>query len=154
MTIAMKPKFIQAFLIVTFLSLTPILVGCEEIATSTAKLSLNVTAIENLQKRRADTKVYVKGVVESHAPFLGAGAYQLQDKTGEVWVFTTNSLPELGQEMLVRGAVSFESITLEELKDQDIGGVYLQELERIQEPTSEEGEEEVIQPQTEPVSNR
>ncbi|MEL7035666.1 MAG: hypothetical protein AAFO04_08640 [Cyanobacteria bacterium J06592_8] len=142
MTTAIKPKFIQAFSIVTFLSLTSILLGCEEIATSTAKLSLNVTAIENLQKRKAETKVYVKGVVESHAPFVGAGAYQLEDKTGGVWVFTTNRLPELGQEMLIRGVVSYESITLEELEGIDIGSVYLQELERIQEPASEQGEDQ------------
>lgn len=146
MTTTMKPKFLRAFPLVMLLTLTPLLFGCEKLATSTAKLSLNVTPIENLEKRKADAKIYVKGTVESHAPFVGAGAYQLQDNTGEVWVFTTESLPPLGQEMLIRGKVSYESITLKELQGENIGGVYLEEVERIQEPSPppENGQEKSI----------
>ena len=134
MTPKIEPKFLRALPMAVILGLTPLWVGCEKLATSTAKLNLNVTPLENLEKRKADAKVYVKGTVESLAPFVGAGAYQLQDSTGKVWVFTTKNLPKLGQEMLVRGQVSYETITLKELQGEDIGGVYLQELERIQEP--------------------
>ncbi len=136
MTTVIKPRFFQTFSILLFLGLTPLLFGCEQLATSTAKLSLNVTSIDSLPKRRADTRVYVKGTVESHAPFVGAGAYQLQDNTGNVWVFTTDPLPPLGQEMLVRGQVKHESINLQELPGEDIGGVYLKEVERLQEPSA------------------
>ncbi|MGB3193262.1 MAG: hypothetical protein WBB43_27960 [Limnoraphis sp.] len=146
MTTATKSKLVQAFPIVMLFCLTPLLFGCEKLATSTAKLNLNVTPIENLEKRKADTKVYIKGTVESLAPFVGAGAYQLQDNTGTVWVFSTDDLPKEGQEILVRGQVNYETITLKELQGQNIGGVYLQELERIQEPTPENGEKEPIQP--------
>ena len=140
----------RAFPLAMLFCLTSLLFGCKELATSTAKLNLNVTPVENLEKRKAEAKVYVKGIVESHAPFIDAGAYQLQDNTGNVWVFTTESLPELGQEMLVRGKVSYESITLKELQGQDVGGVYLRELERIREPsaTPENDQPEPAQPPT------
>ncbi|MFY7802593.1 MAG: hypothetical protein ACOVQ7_04120 [Limnoraphis robusta] len=141
-----QPKFVQVSPTVMLLCLTPLLFGCNQLATSTAKLSLNVTPIEKLEKRKAEAKVYIKGTVESHAPFVGAAAYQLQDNTGEVWVFTTERLPELGQEILVRGKVSYESITLKELPEQDIGGVYLKELERIQEPSPENSDKETKPP--------
>lgn len=136
MTTVIKPRFFQTFSILLFLGLTPLLFGCEQLATSTAKLSLNVTSIDSLPKRKADTRIYVKGTVESHAPFVGAGAYQLQDNTGNVWIFTTDPLPPLGQEMLLRGQVRHERISLQELPGEDIGGVYLKELERLQEPSA------------------
>jgi hypothetical protein len=148
MTTATQPKLVQAFPIVILFCLIPLLFGCEKLATSTAKFNLNITPIENLEKRKAETKVYIKGTVESLAPFIGAGAYQLQDNTGTVWVFSTDDLPKEGQEILVRGKVNYETITLKELQGEDIGGVYLQELERIQEPTPENGDKEPPQPPT------
>jgi hypothetical protein len=42
--------------------------------------------------------------------------------------------------------VSYESITLKELPEQDIGGVYLKELERIQEPSPENSDKETKPP--------
>jgi hypothetical protein len=115
--------------------------GCETITQSTTQLQrrLRTTRIANLQhKRKVGAKVYVKGTIESHAPFIGAAAYQLQDSTGTVWVFTTKTLPQIGEEVLIRGKVEYESITLEEMKAIDIGDVYLKELERIEEEKEEE----------------
>ncbi|NJK37885.1 MAG: hypothetical protein HC825_09720 [Oscillatoriales cyanobacterium RM1_1_9] len=85
-----------------------------------------------MQDRRSGTKVYVRGIVKQQAPFLGAGAYQLEDPGGSIWIFTTLPLPTLGKEITIRGQVSYENIVLEGLREQDIGGVYLKELERIQ----------------------
>jgi hypothetical protein len=109
--------------------------GCETITQSTTQLQrrLRTTRIANLQhKRKIGAKVYVKGTIENHAPFIGAAAYQLQDATGSVWVFTTDALPPIGEEILIRGKVEYESITLEEINPIDIGDVYLKELERIE----------------------
>ncbi|MGL5082634.1 MAG: hypothetical protein ACRC8A_14200 [Microcoleaceae cyanobacterium] len=108
------------------------LYGCRDLATSEAQSSPQTTKISHLQNRKSAAKVYVRGNVQEQAPFLGAGAYQLEDPTGSVWIFTTTPLPGLGKEMLVHGQVSYETIMLEGLKEQDIGEVYLKELERIQ----------------------
>ncbi|MGB3533114.1 MAG: hypothetical protein WBA13_06315 [Microcoleaceae cyanobacterium] len=110
--------------------------GCETLTQSTTQLQrrLRVTQITNLYpKRKVGAKVYVQGTITSHAPFIGAAAYKVEDSTGSVWVFTTETLPEIDEEILIRAQVEYESITLEEMKDIDIGDVYLQELERIPE---------------------
>ena len=124
--------------------------GCENLTTSNPPLlRFSTTKIARLQKRKPDAKVYVKGVVENHAPFVGAGAYQLEDNSGSVWVFTTQPLPDLGRQMLIRGKVAYESIQLEGLPEEDIGDVYLEELERIEEPSPEkDSDEEVSEPST------
>jgi hypothetical protein len=109
--------------------------GCETITQSTTQLQrrLRTTPIANLQhQRKVGAKVYVEGTIESHAPFIGAAAYQLQDSTGSVWVFTTEALPPIGEQVLIRGKVEYESITLEEMKEIDLGDIYLKELERIE----------------------
>ena len=108
--------------------------SCENFSPSTPEIGRRwrVTKIVHLQqKRKVGAKVYVEGTVERQAPFIGAAAYQLQDSTGSIWIFTTEPLPEIGEEMLIRGKVEYESITLDELKGQDLGDIYLQELERI-----------------------
>jgi hypothetical protein len=135
MTLLMKPYFSRF----TKLTLLPILISglysCETLTQSTTQLQrrLRITKVANLDsKRKVGSKVYVEGTINNHAPFVGAAAYELQDSTGSVWVFTTETLPEIGDEILIRAKVEYESITVEELKEVDIGEVYLQELERIE----------------------
>ncbi len=146
----MQARTDQVFPISILLFLTVGFSGCENLTTSNPPLlRFNTTRIARLQKRKPDTKVYVKGVVENHAPFVGAGAYQLEDNTGSVWVFTTRPLPDVGRQMLIRGKVAYESIQLEGLPEEDIGDVYLEELERIEEPSPEkDSDEEVSEPST------
>lgn len=121
------------------LTVLPILISglwsCQTLTQSTTQLQrrFRITKVANLYpKRKVGAKVYVEGTINSHAPFVGAAAYELQDSTGSVWVFTTETLPDIGDEVLIRAKVEYESITLEELQDVDIGDVYLQELERIE----------------------
>lgn len=148
MTIAIQFRWVMVFPISILLLLTAGGGGCESLTTSSPPLlRFNTTKIARLQKRKPDAKVYVQGVVENQAPFVGAGAYQLEDNTGSVWVFTTQPLPELGRKMLIRGQVAYESIQLEGLPEEDLGDVYLKELERIEEPSPEkESNEDISQP--------
>jgi hypothetical protein len=114
------------------------MVGCRQIADSTAKLNLNTTKIEAIaQNRKVGAKVYLRGTVENRAPFLGAGAYKLADRTGTVWVFTTEPLPPVGEKMLLRGRVNYEAIEVSGAEQLDIGDFYIEELERITEEQPE-----------------
>ncbi|MBW4492646.1 MAG: hypothetical protein KME26_06055 [Oscillatoria princeps RMCB-10] len=81
------------------------------------------------QKREVNSTVYVQGKVEKRAPFLGAGAYQLQDATGSIWVITNKTLPNQGDEVSIKGSVNYESIPVAGL---EIGEVYIKEQEQLQ----------------------
>ncbi len=135
MILLIKPQLNLFSQLTLLLALMSGLGGCENLSQSTTQLQrrLRTTPIAHLeQKRKVGAKVYVTGTVENQAPFVGAAAYQLQDSTGSVWVFTTNALPDMGEKILIQGKVEYESITLEEMGGQDIGDIYLKELERIE----------------------
>ncbi|MGQ4647437.1 hypothetical protein [Lyngbya aestuarii] len=92
--------------------------------------SLNVTPINQLQGNRdATPTVSVLGQVTKLAPFLETGAYQLQDATGNIWVLTNQEAPQVGDQLLIRGQLQFQSIPI---GGQELGEVYIQELKRIE----------------------
>jgi len=92
--------------------------------------SLNVTPINELQQNRDATAVVsVLGQVTNLAPFLGTGAYQLQDATGTIWVLTNQEAPQVGDQLLIRGQLQFQSIPV---GGQELGEVYVEELKRIE----------------------
>ncbi len=96
---------------------------------SLAEMNMPVTNIRDLQQNRANySTIYLKGRVENQAPFLGTGAYQVRDETGSIWVFTTQGLPNKGDEILVKGEVQYKSIPL---AGQDLGEVYIEEVEQV-----------------------
>lgn len=131
MTLLFPQKLTPTLPISIVLLLVTGLVGCQSISHSETWINLNTTQIEQLQrKQKIGAKVYLRGQVKSHAPFLGAGAYQIQDNTGLIWVFTTQPLPPVGQELSIRGKVEYKSILIGEMKGKDIGDVYLKEIER------------------------
>lgn len=135
MTSAFSLKFIPRFQISIVLLFVTGLIGCQNIRHSEAWINFNSAKIEALlQKQKTGATVYLQGKVENQAPFLGAAAYQLQDNTGSIWVFTTQPLPDIGQEMLIRGKVEYKSIQLKQLNQKDIGDVYVKELERLDIP--------------------
>ena len=75
-------------------------------------------------KRVAGSTVYLKGKVASLAPFLVSGAYELQDTTGSIWVVTNRTLPAIGEQVLIKGLVQYESIPV---GDKNLGEFYIQE---------------------------
>ena len=113
MTFSFPQKFTKTWQISIVLLFVTGLVSCQSISHSESWINFNTAKIELLQqKQKIGAKVYLRGKVKSHAPFLGAGAYQLQDNTGSIWVFTTQPLPPLGQDLLIQGKVEYKSILI------------------------------------------
>lgn len=86
------------------------------------------TPIENLSQQNQNTTVYVRGTVGDRAPFLGTGAYQLQDETGKVWVLTDDILPQTGEEVTIKGQLEYQSIPV---RQYELGELYLLELQKF-----------------------
>jgi hypothetical protein len=142
MTTAIKQVWVQAFGIG---SLSLILAGglfsCGNLPVSQLNLGFNVASIGDIQqKRQVDAEVYLRGKVENRAPFVGNAAYQLQDGTGSIWILTKQTLPQLGDEVLLKGAVRYKSITLKNLAGKDLGEVYIEEMEQLKRtPAADQG---------------
>ncbi|MEQ9485377.1 hypothetical protein [Coleofasciculus sp. F4-SAH-05] len=92
--------------------------------------TVDVTAIREIQSAQTSQQVvYLQGQVISQAPFLNSGAYQLEDTTGKIWVVSNQELPKVGDRVVIRGQVQFQSIPI---SGQEMGEVYLQETEKIE----------------------
>ncbi|WP_446362922.1 hypothetical protein [Coleofasciculus chthonoplastes] len=92
--------------------------------------TVDVTAIREIQSAQTSPQVvYLQGQVISQAPFLNSGAYQLEDTTGKIWVVSNQELPKVGDLVVIRGQVQFQSIPI---SGQEMGEVYLQETEKIE----------------------
>ena len=90
----------------------------------------NVTKISDIQQNHNTAGViFLQGQVATRAPFLAAGAYKLQDATGAIWVMTNQPLPNVGDEVLIKGQLQFQSIPV---GGQDLGEVYVQEQQQLQ----------------------
>lgn len=115
-----------------FLALTSGLLSCANLPVSKFNFGFNVSKISAIQeKRQVDTEVYLQGKVENRAPFVGNAAYQLQDASGSIWVLTKQALPQLGDEMMLKGQVRYKSIKLKGLAE-DLGEVYIEEVELLE----------------------
>jgi hypothetical protein len=111
------------------------LVGCSKSAPlgmhglTISQFGVNVTKINELpQNPNATATVYIQGQVADHAPFLAAGAYEVQDATGTIWVLTNKTVPSVGDQVLIKGQVQFQSIPL---AGKEFGEVYVQEQEQL-----------------------
>ncbi|MEG4799671.1 DNA-binding protein [Microcoleus sp. ARI1-B5] len=133
MTTAINQVWVPRFSIGSLLLiLTSGLLSCGSLPMSQLNLGFNVASIGDIQqKRQVDGEVYLRGKVENRAPFVGNAAYQLQDGTGQIWILTNQALPQLGDEVLLKGEVRYKSITLKELAGKDLGEVYVEEMEQL-----------------------
>lgn len=87
----------------------PLLLGAGLVLSSgCARLSdfaAGATRIEKVQAAPAQYRnVTVRGEVVSQFGILGRGAYQVRDRSGEIWVVTQTGLPEMGETVVVTGA--------------------------------------------------
>lgn len=90
----------------------------------------NVTKISDIsQKKDGATTVYLQGKVAIRAPFLQAGAYKLQDATGAIWVLTNQTIPNVGDQVLIKGLLQFQTIPV---SGQELGEVYVQEEQQLE----------------------
>ncbi|MGF1479501.1 MAG: DNA-binding protein [Cyanophyceae cyanobacterium] len=107
-------------------------VGCSQLALMAPGLT-QVTPIRDLQPQQT---VYLQGQVSDRAPFIGSGAYQLQDSTDSVWIVTTEALPNPGETVLIRGQVQYSNLTIEDI---DLREIYVIQEERLRsQPTPSE----------------
>ena len=139
-TYAIKQVWVQRFSTGSLLLiLTSGLLSCGNLPMSQLNLDSNVTNIGDIQqKRQVDSEVYLRGKVENRAPFVGNAAYQIQDSTGKIWILTKQALPQLGDEVLLKGEVRYKSITLKGLAGQDLGEVYVEELKQLKRTSAAE----------------
>jgi hypothetical protein len=122
---------------VTLASISLILIGglfgCQNLAQS---VGVNVNTISEVKAKSAiDTTVTLRGKVQNRAPFLGMGAYQLKDNTGQILVLTKKSIPPLDKEIVIKGVIRSQKIMLKELPGKDLGEVYIEEQEILTEDT-------------------
>ena len=131
-----KPSFSNvSWKILSLSIMTTILMGvggCQELIDDSlvalGKEELAITSVTQIERKKNGRKIYVRGKVIHRSPFLGSAAYQLKDDTGNVWVFTDNPLPTLGEEVFIRGKVQQESLPIQE---QELGSFYLIELQQL-----------------------
>lgn len=106
--------------------------GCQELLENSlvalGKEELALTSVSNIQNKKDGRTIYVRGTVINRSPFLGSAAYQLQDETDTVWVFTDNPLPDRGTSVFIKGKVRQESLPF---KEKELGGFYLVELQQL-----------------------
>ncbi|MGB7439753.1 MAG: hypothetical protein WA919_01680 [Coleofasciculaceae cyanobacterium] len=92
--------------------------------------SVAVTKISDIQNsKEADSQVYLVGQVTNKAPLLTAGAYEIQDTSGKIWVITDKPLPHVGEQVLLKGQLQFQSIPV---GGQELGEIYVQELKQLE----------------------
>lgn len=109
------------------------LLGCSPVSQSGINMNLlgisgNVTNISELQEQaRSGSTVSVQGKVVQLVPLLEARVYSLEDESGRISVLTQGKMPQLGEELTIRGKLQYQSIPVE---GQEIGEVYLEELQR------------------------
>jgi hypothetical protein len=87
-----------------------------------------MTDIGTVKPDNRGTNVYLKGKVTASAPLLGSGAYQLEDKTGKVWVLTNEKLPQQGEEIAIEGQVEYQEISIEQ---RNMGELYIVQVKQL-----------------------
>lgn len=85
--------------------------------------------IEEIPQRESGRMVYLTGKVTQSAPFIDGAAYQLEDKTGKIWVVSDKKLPQLNRDLAIKGEIQYQSLPIAQ---QEFGDFYVIELERLE----------------------
>jgi hypothetical protein len=85
--------------------------GCDRLPIAQNFLPTQIGSLET--PKSINSNVYLKGKVSDRSPFLQGGAYQLDDRTGKIWITTVNNLPSLGAEIAIEGKIHYQSIPIE-----------------------------------------
>ena len=84
--------------------------------------------VESLrQPQQVEQLIPLAGSVMQRLAILNGWLYQVDDGTGQVWVLTQQTAPELGQEVYLKGVLRYEAIVINQA---DLGDYYLEEQER------------------------
>jgi hypothetical protein len=95
------------------------LCGCgnlqnSDLGTNKIFQSANVTPIRDIKKPAPDKQVtvYVQGKVEKEAALIDQKALLIDDTTGKIWVVTNQTNLQVGQQVVLKGTVQYQSIPL------------------------------------------
>lgn len=83
---------------------------------------------ENPRPNWFTSTVYLRGTVSDRAPLLDAHLYELQDRTGKIWVLSRAAPLQPGSQVLIKGQVRYQEI---EIAGQNLGDVYIEEEQRL-----------------------
>lgn len=86
--------------------------GCGGGSMVTPEPTTNIKALHGQTPATPASTIYLKGKVGDRAPLLEGTVYELTDATGSIWVLTKAKAPEPGQEVVVKGVVRSQPITL------------------------------------------
>jgi hypothetical protein len=92
----MRPKKAKLLLAMVLASAMLVLVGCEY---------KTINQIMAEPQRYANRNVGITGNVVRSFSVLGAGAYQVDDGTGKMWVIAKNNVPREGARVGVKGKI-------------------------------------------------
>ncbi len=87
-------------------------------------IGANVTQIQKITQKNQDTTVYIQGKVEKYAPLIKKKSYQINDSTGKIWVITNQGNFQVGEQVVLKGNVQYQSVPL---AGKEYGEVYLEE---------------------------
>ncbi|MEM8610516.1 MAG: hypothetical protein AAGF93_00750 [Cyanobacteria bacterium P01_H01_bin.105] len=94
-------------------------------AISLPKATVTVESLR--QPQQVEQSVPLSGSVIQRLAILNGWLYQIDDGTGQVWVLTQQTAPEIDQQVYVKGVLRYEAIIINEA---DLGDYYLEEQER------------------------
>ena len=97
------PRTHFIFLAVVLVAAVALATGCKETRTSISTILNRTDEYMNRDVHIGGTVTKVYGV---DLVIAEAGAYQVDDGTGKMWVTTKNGVPEVGQRLAVKGTVS------------------------------------------------
>ncbi len=83
--------------------------------------------IETKKETKKPKNVRINGKIINIIPLVGSFAYQVEDNTGKIWVMTEDNPPEIDQEIIINGILTYEDITVE---DKSFGEFYVVESTR------------------------
>ncbi|MFM7365771.1 MAG: hypothetical protein ACKO11_14995 [Cuspidothrix sp.] len=87
-------------------------------------IGTNVTPIQKITPQNKDSTIYIQGKIEKTAPLTNQKAYQINDSTGKIWVITNQGNFQIGEQVVFKGNVQYQSIPL---AGQEYGEIYLEE---------------------------
>lgn len=94
------------------------------------RLTRQVRSIDAVQTQiEVGSTVYVQGTVGDRIPLVDGQVYALEDTTGYIWVVTSDATLTTGEDVLIKGTLSYQS-TPE--FGTDAGERYLWELGQIE----------------------
>jgi len=109
-------------------------VGCSPLPQSgagmlTLRPNVDVTNIQALQQQqKMDRVVYIRGNVVRQVPLIQKQAYEIQDRTGSIWIVTQKQAPKSGEAVLVKGKVRYQQISS---GNKSLGEIYIEEQTKL-----------------------